>query len=207
MSQVWVWGRHLVDTKDYACKFATLPSFNGTWPSQHRVLTLLQSAAVKLDNSRQQLSPLTEGSVLCRSTSLRLNYLIDQTGAPQGAALSLSNCAVACSIFRFSEKSSSTFFRCPPRRQYRDSLSTLDSSTRRVGKCVDQNQSFMQYSKRNLSFCLITKRKETFWKMIPLRRVNNLEVTTKLKQNYWDLMINKTLGWPSFTSCTDIKSH
>lgn len=37
---------------------------------------------------RQKLSPLTEGSVpFCRSTNLRLNYLIDQAGAPQGAAL------------------------------------------------------------------------------------------------------------------------
>lgn len=175
--------------------------------SQHRVLTSLQSAAVKPDNSRQKLSPLTEGSVLlCRSTNLRLNYLIDQTGAPQGAALSLSNCAVACSIFRFSEKSSSKFFRCPPRRQYRDSLSTLDSSTRHVRKCVDQNQSVMRYSKWNLSFYLITKRKASFFNMIPLSRVNNLEVITKLKQNYWDLIINKTLRWP-LTSCTDNKSH
>lgn len=45
---------------------------------------------------RQKSSPLTEGSVLlCRSTNLRLNYLIDQTGAPQGAPSSLSDCAPA----------------------------------------------------------------------------------------------------------------
>lgn len=74
------------------------------------------------DSAHISRAPTTEGSfLLCRSTNLILNYLIDQNwSSSRGRASSLSRCASSLQyIFRFPEKSSSNFFRCPPRRRCR----------------------------------------------------------------------------------------
>lgn len=69
-------------------------------------------SAQSLPMKQQRQNALTEDSVLlCHSTNLRLNYSTDQTGAPRGVVLSLSNCAVASSIFR---KESSKFLHVHP---------------------------------------------------------------------------------------------
>lgn len=134
---VWIGNRCKRQEKNLQSSNPPL-SVNETWLSR-----LTPHCRRVLKQPRQ--NPLTEGSVLlCHSTNLRMNYLIDQTGAPQRAALCSSKCAVACSIFRLSEMSSSKFSDVHPGGQKCDSLSPLDNSTRHVRKCAFQNQSVMQ---------------------------------------------------------------
>lgn len=133
--------------------------------------------------------------LLCRSPNLTLNYLNNWNSLRHCLILS-RQCTGLKYIFKLYEKSSSKIFRCP--------LRSLDSSTRSVRKCVDQNQSIMLYTCTSIL---------SQWEISELHMLDESQrqvsraseqsrvIITKLNLNLMDLRTKTTPRCPRRPSC------